>query len=111
MRQRRRAAAALNAGFSVTASLLALISRLPILLSLAHDGTNPQRALRSVRWAASSPLSRGTRSKITRAIWVGATFQDGAGSSPTIASTSNSLATSESGRATLYLPHTRQFYR
>jgi hypothetical protein len=52
-------------------------------------------------------VPRATRSRTTRASWVGATFHDGGGSSPTTSSTLNSAATSESGRAALYLPHTQ----
>ncbi|MDT7648172.1 MAG: hypothetical protein QOC75_5172, partial [Pseudonocardiales bacterium] len=46
-RQRRRAAAARNACFSVGVSLRASIKRVPILTSLAHDGRSPQRQLLS----------------------------------------------------------------
>src|ERR1700689_4861423 len=48
-RQRRLANAALKAGFSLTVSARALISLLPIAVSLAQKGTRPQRTIRSSR--------------------------------------------------------------
>ena len=49
------------AGFSATVSIRALIIRLPIEGSLAHDGTRPQRqhAQLALRRLAASSASRG----------------------------------------------------
>ena len=50
--------AALNAGFSLTVSARALIMRLPIEMSLAQEGTSPQRTTRSSRSAWPSAAVR-----------------------------------------------------
>src|SRR6188768_1935674 len=52
-RQRRDAKARLYAGFSATVSIRALIIRLPIDGSLAHEGTMPQVSTRSWRSGGS----------------------------------------------------------
>src|SRR4249919_891052 len=76
-RQRRDANARLYAGFSATVSIRALIIRLPIFGSLAHDGTSPQVSTRSWRSGGSgsgSLLPEGDRSITAYTGLVGATL-------------------------------------
>ena len=68
-----------NAGVDETVSARALMSRAAPLVSLAHDGTNPQRSTRS---------SRRSRCTTAQTRSVGATFHVGASSSSGGSSTS-----------------------
>src|SRR4051794_38453702 len=105
MTQRRRLAAALKAGLASSVSTRALIILLPILMSLAHDGTRPHRTDRSSRVAGTAGSSFGERSSTARTGCVGATFHDGSGSSPITSTTSNAFANSASVWALAYRPH------
>ena len=93
------AAARRNAGFSVSDSARALISRFPTDSSLAHDGTRPQRIARSERSTADGSgvpeSSRGCRSTTPGTVRVGATLYSGTSRPPSVASrASNSSARS-----------------
>jgi hypothetical protein len=67
-----------NAGFVATDSERALIIRAPLFGSFAHDGTSPQRTIRSVRSVRSGSgvpsASRGCRSTTVMICLVGATL-------------------------------------
>ncbi len=76
--------AARNEGLSITVSERALNILEPTEISLAHEGTSPQRAACS---SGSSWPSSESRSSSTGTVWVGATFQLGSTCSPTEAST------------------------
>ncbi len=86
-------------------STRALIIRLPIEMSLAQDGTSPQRATRSCR--VISPVSLSARSTTMRTPSVGATFHDGPSSrtSSAIVAIANSSARAWSSRKDAYRPH------
>src|SRR3954454_14229036 len=73
-RQRRFAKARLYAGFSATVSIRALIIRLPIEGSLAHDGTSPQVTTLSWRWGGAPLSLEGGRSTTAYTSLVGATL-------------------------------------
>ena len=71
--QRRVANAFLKAGFSATVSIRALMSREPIEVSLAQDGTSPHLTVVSLR-IVSSGCSRFFRSTTATTWSVGATL-------------------------------------
>ena len=62
------------AGFSATVSIRALIIRLPIEGSFAHDGTRPQVRTRSWRSGGSGLSFEGGRSTTAYTSLVGATL-------------------------------------
>src|SRR5699024_10096220 len=103
---RRRAAAALNAGFSVIVSERALIIREPILGSFAQDGTHPHlTVLLTCRTGSASGCSRGARSSTTFTRWVGAMLYDGGSSSPTASVASYAASKSPRVLVLAYRPH------
>ncbi len=66
------------AGFSATVSIRALIIRLPILGSFAHDGTRPHVTTLSCRWGSAGSSAgascEGGRSTTAYTFLVGATL-------------------------------------
>ncbi len=105
--QRRREAAALNAGFWVIVPERALIIRDPIFGSRAHEGTKPHLTWEfSTLTGSESGSSRGALSRTTFTVWVGATLYDGDSSSPTVSVTSNAATRSRRLPVDAYRPHT-----
>ena len=96
--QRRVLSARRNAGFCAAVSTRALIIRAPPDGSLDHEGTSPQRSIRSDRSTRSGSgvpsSSRGCRSTTATTCLVGATLKS-ATFAPSVASTArNSSARS-----------------
>ena len=84
---RRLKAALRNDGLPRIDSLRASMSLAPILMSLARDGTRPQRAINNRRSTESS----SSRSAMMGMSWVGVTFQLDGGGLPSTSFASNWL--------------------
>src|SRR5205823_11678008 len=76
MQRCRRAKASRKAGFVATVSAIALMQRVPILMSLAHQGTSPQRKRSRDRRPSWSSRTTGSVS-VGAPLKVGAAFGTG----------------------------------